>query len=64
MKIYQFLLQYPLEFAKTRVQLRQESGTPTPRNPFLVVAQVARQEGPAALYKGCSALIVVCSGRP
>ena len=51
--------QYPLEFAKTRVQLRQDSGQPTPRNPFRVVTKVVRQEGVKTLYKGCSALIYV-----
>lgn len=50
---------YPFEFAKTRVQLRNEGNALIrPRNPFLVVAQVFRNEGPKALYKGCSSLIV------
>lgn len=49
---------YPFEFAKTRVQLRNESGQPTPRNPFLVVRDVFRREGAKALYKGCSSLII------
>ncbi|OCK77127.1 tricarboxylate transport protein-like protein [Lepidopterella palustris CBS 459.81] len=49
---------YPFEFAKTRVQLRSQKGIPTPRNPFLVVSQVYRQEGIRALYKGCGALVV------
>ena len=50
---------YPFEFAKTRVQLRSEGNASTrPLNPFLVVAQVFRNEGPKALYKGCSSLIV------
>lgn len=49
---------YPFEFAKTRVQLRQEKGVPTPRNPFLVVAQVFQNEGARALYKGCSSLVI------
>lgn len=31
---------------------------PTPKNPFLVVAQVYRNEGLRALYKGCGALVV------
>lgn len=31
---------------------------PTPKNPFLVVAQVYRNEGLKALYKGCGALVV------
>ena len=51
--------QYPLEFAKTRVQLRAEKGVPTPRNPFRVVTQVYQNEGIRALYKGCGALVVV-----
>ncbi|OCL04607.1 tricarboxylate transport protein-like protein [Glonium stellatum] len=49
---------YPFEFAKTRVQLRSEKGIPTPKNPFLVVSQVYREEGVRALYKGCSTLVV------
>ena len=49
---------YPFEFAKTRVQLRTEGTASRPRNPFLVVAAVFRNEGPRALYKGCSSLIV------
>ncbi|KAF2682592.1 tricarboxylate transport protein-like protein [Lentithecium fluviatile CBS 122367] len=49
---------YPLEFAKTRVQLRSQKGIPTPKNPFLVVTQVYQKEGLRALYKGCSALVV------
>ncbi|RYC55926.1 hypothetical protein CHU98_g10286 [Xylaria longipes] len=47
---------YPFEFAKTRVQLYGHEGS---RNPFAVVARVARQEGLRALYKGCSTMIVV-----
>ncbi|KAH7123626.1 mitochondrial carrier domain-containing protein [Dendryphion nanum] len=49
---------YPLEFAKTRVQLRSQKGIPTPRNPFLVVTHVYQNEGIRALYKGCAALVV------
>ncbi|KAL8689707.1 MAG: hypothetical protein Q9224_004581 [Gallowayella concinna] len=49
---------YPFEFAKTRVQLRNQSNTPSPKNPFLVVSQVFRNEGYRALYKGCSTLVV------
>ena len=49
---------YPFEFAKTRVQLRNEGNASRPRNPFLVVSEVFRKEGPKALYKGCSSLIV------
>lgn len=54
---------YPFEFAKTRVQLRTEKGVPTPRNPFLVVNQVFREEGVRALYKGCTTLIVGSIGK-
>lgn len=49
---------YPFEFAKTRVQLY---GHGTSKNPFRIVGQVIKEEGVAALYKGCSTLIVVCS---
>lgn len=47
-----------MEFAKTRVQLRNERGMPYPRNPFSIPLEVIRTEGVRALYKGCSALIV------
>lgn len=49
---------YPFEFAKTRVQLRDAGSASRPCNPFLVVADVFRNEGARALYKGCSSLIV------
>ncbi|KAL8734646.1 MAG: hypothetical protein Q9166_001302 [cf. Caloplaca sp. 2 TL-2023] len=49
---------YPFEFAKTRVQLRNQGGVASPKNPFLVVGQVFRNEGYRALYKGCSTLVV------
>ena len=52
------IITYPMEFAKTRVQLRAGKGAPSPRNPFAVVAHVARSEGVSALYTGCSTLIV------
>ncbi|KAK4695733.1 hypothetical protein P7C71_g2065, partial [Lecanoromycetidae sp. Uapishka_2] len=54
---------YPFEFAKTRVQLRNEAGVPTPKNPFLVVGQVFKNEGTRALYKGCSSLVVGSVGK-
>ncbi|PVI08008.1 tricarboxylate transport protein, mitochondrial precursor [Periconia macrospinosa] len=54
---------YPLEFAKTRVQLRNQKGIPTPKNPFFVVTQVYQKEGLRALYKGCSALVVGSVGK-
>ncbi|KAK7547214.1 tricarboxylate transport protein, mitochondrial precursor [Phyllosticta citricarpa] len=47
---------YPFEFAKTRVQLRnEEAATP---NPFAVVRDVVRHEGARALYKGCGSLVI------
>ncbi|RMD42266.1 hypothetical protein DV735_g2890, partial [Chaetothyriales sp. CBS 134920] len=57
---------YPFEFAKTRVQLRDDgagTGKPptaatTTRNPFAVISKVIKDEGPRALYKGCETLIV------
>ncbi|KAL8769284.1 MAG: hypothetical protein Q9209_004666 [Squamulea sp. 1 TL-2023] len=49
---------YPFEFAKTRVQLRNQSGAASSKNPFLVVGQVFHKEGYRALYKGCSSLVV------
>jgi solute carrier family 25 citrate transporter 1 len=43
------LSQYPFEFAKTRVQLREQKGVPTPKNPFKVVFGVYKAEGIGAL---------------
>lgn len=43
------------EFAKTRVQLHEDSPT---RNPFKVIRNVIQTEGPRALYKGCETLVV------
>ncbi|KAI0019650.1 mitochondrial carrier [Xylariomycetidae sp. FL0641] len=51
---------YPFEFAKTRVQLYGHEGS---RNPFFVVAKVAREEGLRALYKGCSTMIAGSIGK-
>ncbi|KAI2621731.1 mitochondrial carrier [Hypoxylon sp. NC1633] len=51
---------YPFEFAKTRVQLYGHEGV---RNPFYVVAKVAKEEGFRALYKGCSTMIVGSVGK-
>lgn len=42
------------EFAKTRVQLHED--TPT-RNPFTVIRNVIAKEGPRSLYKGCETLV-------
>jgi solute carrier family 25 citrate transporter 1 len=51
---------YPFEFAKTRMQLRDETsarGASRP-NPIGVVRDVVRTEGARALYKGCGSLVV------
>lgn len=42
------------EFAKTRVQLHDDSPT---RNPFRVIRTVIEKEGPRSLYKGCETLV-------
>lgn len=52
---------YPFEFAKTRVQLRDD-GVVT-RNPFAVIRKVIQKEGPAAMYKGCTTLILGTIGK-
>lgn len=52
---------YPFEFAKTRVQLYGHEGAS--RNPFAVVARVWRDEGPRALYRGCSTMVVGSIGK-
>ncbi|TGO46115.1 hypothetical protein BCON_0344g00070 [Botryotinia convoluta] len=49
-------LTYPMEFAKTRVQLHS-GPSKLPRNPFQIVLQVYKQESIRALYKGCGALV-------
>ncbi|KAH7032959.1 mitochondrial carrier domain-containing protein [Microdochium trichocladiopsis] len=56
---------YPFEFAKTRVQLygHDKRAGHTTRNPFAIVATVAREEGARALYKGCSTMIVGSVGK-
>ncbi|KIW14194.1 hypothetical protein PV08_06975 [Exophiala spinifera] len=46
---------YPFEFAKTRVQLHEDSPT---RNPFRVIKAVIEKEGPRSLYKGCETLVM------
>lgn len=45
---------YPFEFAKTRAQLYAGGS----KNPFTVIAQVARSDGVGAIYTGCSTLIM------
>lgn len=48
-------LQYPFEFAKTSVQLQNSSGS---NNPLKVVYTIYRTHGIAAIYTGCTALVV------
>jgi solute carrier family 25 (mitochondrial citrate transporter), member 1 len=49
---------YPFEFAKTRVQLKEDApGSVRTKNPFAVIQRVIQKEGPRALYKGCETLI-------
>ena len=51
---------YPFEFAKTRVQLREDvqaADAARTKNPFAVIKKVIEREGPRALYKGCETLI-------
>lgn len=49
---------YPFEFAKTRAQLQSSGTKHGSRNPFAAIARVARFEGVAAIYTGCSTLIL------
>lgn len=48
---------YPFEFAKTRLQLVDKSSTAS-RNPLVLIANVAKQQGVKALYTGCGAFVV------
>ena len=52
--------QYPFEFAKTRMQLRDNSSISTKitRNPFVLIRDIVRAEGVSALYTGCTTLVV------
>ncbi|KAL0265033.1 hypothetical protein SLS55_000990 [Diplodia seriata] len=66
-------LTYPFEFAKTRVQLRNETTTTTPQqgprqpyrspNPFHIIRAVVRDEGARALYSGCTSLVIGSVGK-
>ncbi|KAF2626990.1 mitochondrial carrier [Macroventuria anomochaeta] len=47
---------YPLEYAKTRVQLQTVPGCR--HNPFAVILNVARNDGIGAIYTGCSTLVL------
>jgi len=51
---------YPLEFGKTRVQLRTEGAkhAQVARKPSHVIHHMIHNEGIRALYKGCTTLIV------
>lgn len=48
---------YPFEFSKTRAQLPDVKGGKRP-NLFSILAKVAKEDGPRAIYTGCSTLIV------
>lgn len=48
---------YPFEFTKTRAQLPDAKGVRS-SNMFSMIARVAREEGPQAIYTGCSTLVV------
>ncbi|KAH6712390.1 mitochondrial carrier domain-containing protein [Leptodontidium sp. MPI-SDFR-AT-0119] len=68
-------LTYPFEFAKTRAQLGQlpnpipihpRISTPTlkpSRNPYRIICQIHKTEGPRALYKGCGVLVIGSVGK-
>ena len=49
------LATYPFEYAKTLVQLQTVSSRH--HNPFSVIWQVARHDGIATIYTGCSTLV-------
>ena len=48
---------YPLEYAKTRLQLVEKSNK-MPRNPLVLISKVARTQGVSAVYVGCPAIVV------
>ena len=50
---------YPLELAKTRMQL----GTVKTRNPFIIINHVARSDGLPALYRGFPNVIIGSMGK-
>lgn len=52
---------YPFEFAKTRVQLKDDGVVA--RNPFGIIRGVVRKEGFGALYKGCTTMVVGTIGK-
>ncbi|OJD39752.1 mitochondrial carrier [Diplodia corticola] len=71
-------LTYPFEFAKTRVQLKNETSNttmparpqpqPQPQpykspNPFAIIRAVVRHEGARALYAGCTPLVIGSVGK-
>lgn len=57
------LVTYPFEFAKTRIQLYNDSKVRLSRNPYRIVGQLYREEGLRALYKGCGVSIVGSIGK-
>ncbi|KAL8648589.1 MAG: hypothetical protein Q9210_004899 [Variospora velana] len=50
------LATFPMEFAKTRVQLRTQSGGSSSKNPFMVVARVFRNEGDGVRFLSFDAI--------
>ncbi|ETN36860.1 uncharacterized protein HMPREF1541_07847 [Cyphellophora europaea CBS 101466] len=48
---------YPFEFSKTRAQLPDVAGGRKP-NIVSILAKVVREDGPRAIYTGCSTLII------
>lgn len=48
-------MKYPFEFAKTTVQLKTSYGS---NNPLKIVPSICRTQGIAAVYTGCSTLVV------
>lgn len=53
-------LQYPFEFAKTSVQLKNQHNS---NNPLTVILSVTRSQGISALYTGCSSLVIGAMGK-
>lgn len=50
---------FPIDLAKTRLQLHSESLSSTcPTNAFRVAAEILRQQGPLGLYQGLSPAIL------
>lgn len=58
-------MQYPFEFAKTRLQLQKRAAASAtaavsaPGGPFSALVLTARTDGLRAIYTGCSTLVLV-----